>query len=362
MKKRIFAVCDLEAAYAYNLMEYIYEKESGTFEVQAFTSVRNLAAFAGEQEIELLLISSSAMCDEVRKLPVKRIIILSEGEMLKELSEYPFVYKYQASDSLVSEVMNYYAEAPSAEPVPLLKKQVELIGIYSPVKRTLRTSFALTLGQLLAKERHVLYINLESYAGFSSLLGREYKADITDLIYFTREGSSQLIYRLGSIVQNLYGLDYVPPALCPEDLRSVAAEEWMEMLEYLETYSAYDRIILDLDEQVNGLYDLLRQCSRIYMPVREDGMALAKLEQFETALKIREYEDVLGKIRKLKLPFHSSFGHRENYVEQLVWGELGDFVRKLIREEEAGGNTGRTAGTVKVDPSGTDRQAGRNLR
>ena len=142
MKKRIFAVCDLEASYAYNLMEYIYEKESGTFEVQAFTSVRNLAAFAGEQEIELLLISSSAMCDEVRKLPVKRIIILSEGEMLKELSEYPFVYKYQASDSLVSEVMNYYAEAPSAEPVPLLKKQVELIGIYSPVKRTLRTSFA----------------------------------------------------------------------------------------------------------------------------------------------------------------------------------------------------------------------------
>ena len=194
MKKRIFAVCDLEAAYAYNLMEYIYEKESGTFEVQAFTSVRNLAAFAGEQEIELLLISSSAMCDEVRKLPVKRIIILSEGEMLKELSEYPFVYKYQASDSLVSEVMNYYAEAPSAEPVPLLKKQVELIGIYSPVKRTLRTSFALTLGQLLAKERHVLYINLESYAGFSSLFGKGVQSGYygSDLFYQGRKQPADL--------------------------------------------------------------------------------------------------------------------------------------------------------------------------
>jgi len=34
------------------------------------------------------------------------------------------------------------------------------------------------------------------------------------------------------------------------------------------------------------------------------------------------------------MPFHNSFGNRECYVEQLIWGELGDFVRKLIREEE----------------------------
>ena len=36
MKKKVFAVCDLESGYAYRLMDYIYEKEAGTFEVQAF--------------------------------------------------------------------------------------------------------------------------------------------------------------------------------------------------------------------------------------------------------------------------------------------------------------------------------------
>ena len=55
MKKKVFAVCDLESGYAYRLMDYIYEKEAGTFEVQAFTNVKNLSAFAREQEIELLL-------------------------------------------------------------------------------------------------------------------------------------------------------------------------------------------------------------------------------------------------------------------------------------------------------------------
>ena len=47
----------------------------------------------------------------------------------------------------------------------------------------------------------------------------------------------------------------------------------------------------------------------------------------------REYEEVLGKTIKLKLPFHSSFGKKEHYVEQLIWSELGDYVRQLIRKK-----------------------------
>ena len=35
----------------------------------------------------------------------------------------------------------------------------------------------------------------------------------------------------------------------------------------------------------------------------------------------------------LKMPFHSSFGKKEHYVEQLIWSELGDYVRQLIRKE-----------------------------
>lgn len=46
MKKSIFAVCDLEASYAYNLMEAIDETQGSSFEVQAFTNVERLIAYA----------------------------------------------------------------------------------------------------------------------------------------------------------------------------------------------------------------------------------------------------------------------------------------------------------------------------
>lgn len=336
MRKNVFALCDLEAGYVYRLMDYICQREAGTFEVQAFTGVGSLAEFARSREIDLLLISSAAMTEAVKELPIRRIVILSEGEVLKELENYPCVYKYQPTGSLVSEVMGYYAQDRPPAPVALLKKRVELIGVYSPVHRAQRTSFALTLGQLLSRERHVLYLNFEAYAGFSALLHEEYQTDLTDLIYLSREGSGQMVYRLGSIVRNLQGMDYVPPARNPEDLRAVEPEEWLQLLEYLEAYSTYDMIILDLGDLAAGLWELLRLCGRIYMPVREDEISRAKLLQYEQVLELNSYTDVLEKTRKLKLPYHSSFGHGETYAEQLVWSELGDYVKKLIREESAG--------------------------
>ena len=75
MKKSIFAVCDLEASYAYNLMEAIDERQGMSFEVQAFTNVESLISYARERHIELLLISAAAMCGELLKLSIGKIMI-----------------------------------------------------------------------------------------------------------------------------------------------------------------------------------------------------------------------------------------------------------------------------------------------
>jgi hypothetical protein len=58
---------------------------------------------------------------------------------------------------------------------------------------------------------------------------------------------------------------------------------------------------------------------------------MAKIEQFEKLLNIAGYEELNTKIKKIKLPYHNSFGSRECYAEQLIWSELGDCVRQLAR-------------------------------
>ena len=67
------------------------------------------------------------------------------------------------------------------------------------------------------------------------------------------------------------------------------------------------------------------------MPVKEDGISSAKLEEFEEYLERSGNLELKERIRRIKLPYHSSLGRRESYMEQLLWGELGDYTRQLLK-------------------------------
>ena len=334
MKKSIFAVCDLEASYACNLMDYLNEKRTTPFEVQAFTNVESLQAFAKEHEIEILLISTRAMCNEIRDLSVSRTIILSEGETLQNLEDYPFVYKYQSSDQIFSEVMEYYAEVhPRPHLLTAAAHKTKLYGIYSPIGRSRKTSFALALGEILAETKQVLYLNFEEFSGFEELFQTKYRADISDLIYFSRQKQDGFIFRLNSVIQTFHELQYVPPALSPADIRDVSGEEWMNFLHEIMDYCEYDVILLDLSEQVDDLFQILKSCDRIYMPVQEDLFSQAKLVQYEKLMQMLELQEVLDRTQRIRPPL-VSIQKEGSLTQQLVWGEMGDYVRKLLWEEE----------------------------
>lgn len=333
-KKNIFAVCDLEVEYAYNFMEYLNQRRNLPFEVQAFTSAEILCEYARNQPIEILLISDKAMCEEVRHLQVGKLLILTEGVHNPELDQYPTIYKYQSSDQVVREVMNCYgAQQSLAEYVPISKRNTRIIGIYSPVGRTQKTSFALTLGQILAREQAVLYLNLESYSGFEQLLGETYERNLSDLLYYVRQENANIIHRLGGMVQSLQNLDYVPPALSPMDIQATEASQWINLFREIMGNSTYEVLILDLGDGVSDLYQILDICHRIYMPVRSDAVSVAKLTQFENLLRIWDCQSILDKIQRIKLPYHSTSRSGKGYIEDLVWSELGDYVRQLLRKE-----------------------------
>lgn len=335
MKRHIFAVCDMEEAYAYNFMEYLNHKKSIPFEIQAFTSAEHLLNFARECPIEILLISDKAMCPEIQELEISQIIILSEGVHHPDLDQYPSVYKYQSSDAVIREVMSCYGEEKRVqEPVTAWKRSMEIIGIYSPLGRVLKTSFALTMGQLMARDKAVLYLNMEEYSGFEYWMERVFERNLSDLIYYIRQANTSVIHKLSGMVQTINNLDFIPPVLSPEDIRGVSYEEWSQLLDAIYLQSSYEVVILDLGDGVNELFRILERCSKIYMPVRKDRISQGKVQQFENLLRLWDQVQVLDKIKKVQLPYHGMIGDGSGYVEQLMWSELGDYTRELMRKDE----------------------------
>ena len=177
MKKRIFAVCDTEAEYARNFMEYVSRRKNIPFEVQVFTNVESLLDFAGRNHIELLLISQEAMCGAVRDLDIGKVIILTEGVRPPELEAYAGVYKYQSSSQVVKEVMACYGKEKSVLPAqtPVMKKTTEILRVYSPMGRCSEDILRADPGTDLSRERPVLYLNQEEYYGFEDCLAAAFR-------------------------------------------------------------------------------------------------------------------------------------------------------------------------------------------
>ena len=188
---------------------------------------------------------------------------------------------------------------------------------------------------MLARERVVLYLNLEEYSGFEQLLDNTYERTLGDLIYYIRQGTTNLSYKMRGMVQSINNLDYLPPPLSPMDIQNTSYEEWMMLINEIVRNSSYETIILDFGDGVADLYALLNECTKIYMPIRNDIMSASKVRHFEHLLELWNYEKVLEKIRKIKLPYHHVQKRGIAYMDELIWSELGDYVRELIRKERA---------------------------
>lgn len=335
MKHCILAICDVEQAYAYRLMEFLNQKEGNPFIVQAFTTLESLMDFSSEHLIEILLISEGAMNEEIKKMNVNHIMVLSGTKERVECLCEKAIYKYQSSEHILEEVMCYYSRLTSTEQgFHVLEKEVKVIGVYSPIGRILKTSLALTMGQILSKEKRVLYINLEGYSGFQGLMDKQYEEDLADFLFYLSQDNRNTDKKLKNIVQSIEGLDYIPPVPSPLDLQCVSSEDWGTFIKEISHSTLYDIIILDIGENLNALSKFLTCCERLYTPCGEDEVSTAKMSQYEAFLEQSGQEGILDKTKKLIFGFMKGL---EYGPEHLMYSELGTYIQGLINEEREEG-------------------------
>lgn len=330
MNRKILVLCDGEEEYLHRMTEYLQEKQTLPFAVHAFTGLKELKRFCADKEIELLIVAENSYEEQVKELGARNTVILNEsgneiGEGIKNIN------KYQSSEAILREIIN----TCSGETEDTCKRiasgrRMMIIGNYTPVKRCLQTTFAMSLGQILAKKHKVLYLNFETFSGLDYMLDREFTMDITDALYFFNCERGKLAYRLTGMIQSVNGMDYIPPVVSYKDLYMVTGEQWLALFKEIENIIGYEYLILDLSEQMNGLFDILRNCYRVYTITRQDGFAAAKIKQYEAMLKQEDYEDVAGKTRKWNLPvFHTL----PSSLRQLTHGDLASYIKDIVEED-----------------------------
>ena len=336
MQTGTLAIYDLEKEYANSLMEFISDRQGIPLNTIAFTDLEPLLTYIEENHIDILLISASSMEKSIEMGDIGKIILLSSGNILPEYAGYTSIYKYQSGENIIREVLTYYADMYQEQGmVTITKGSAEIIGIYSPVGRLGQTTFALIMGQVWAEEHSVLYINMEEFSAFNKILEQSYQGDLSDLMYYYKQNPASLPIRLQTIVNNLHGMNYVSPLLYSEDLRNISTEEWIDLIQSIAAIGTYEKIILDLSNMVTNIFQILNICNVIYMPIHDDTISFMKIAAYEEYLLQTDKENIFNKIIKVKPPKPERETWEEDYLEMQLRGNMGDFVRKIIRETVA---------------------------
>lgn len=322
------AIFDHDINYADNFADFMNNRDKLPFTVISFSSEQQLIHYLRDHDVELLLIDKSV--DFIQLPENLKKIVLSEEQKTDGPNHYPYIYKYQSMDLIVKEILAFYYEEREENTIMAQSGKARIIGIYSPINRCSKTSFALTMGQVLSKEKKVLYLNLEEYSGFTKLIGENENGTLSDLLYFYQQ-KKYSIARVTSIIQTWGDLDYIPPVCYPDDLCETTAKELAELIDMIAKESFYEIIIVDVGPLGRKVNPILEQCHVIYMPIKEDAISSAKIEEFESYLTISKKERINQKIKKIKLPYDSNFERNNSHMEHLLWGGLGDYVRVLLK-------------------------------
>lgn len=300
MESKNLVICDKEEGYADAFARYIMKKDELAFQVQTCSDISHVLAIQEKAKIDYLFISSDYSLQSREQAEAGKVFVLAgDGGVITGECETA-VYKYQSGEEILAELIR---QCGTQEPEgntflkTFRKKEVKIIGVYSPVHRIGKTAFALELGEKLAGEANVLYLNLETYGGVGGYFA-EGGQTLSDVLYYARQEKGNLGLILTTIVKHKGNLDYVAPAQVSEDLKGISAEEWLDVIQRIMEQSIYEILILDMDEGMREIYPLLQSCSEIYMLTADDMISRSKVRQFEEEMLLLGHEDIRRRIIK----------------------------------------------------------------
>jgi len=336
---KLFVICDEETLYAERLADYLSHRKEFSYEIRIFSSCEILFQNMKGKQIDLLLIEEKEFLrlnemEHKKHMSIKKTILLSDIKGQDAFVAEESIYKYQPASNILSKLLTECLDYGLDGYGDSIEEESELIGVYSPVKRVLKTTFSYTLAQILSENESVLYLNFEGCSGISTLLPIDAGTNLADMLFDYSIYREEYPKRFHEFIQDSDGIGIIPPVETVSELQCVPAENFISMLRRIKRNGIYKKVVLDVGDNVNGIIDILRICDLIYMPCRDDYISKAKMTSFDKAIdKYDKSDDLNEKIKKLELPHFDDLGEDFSNIK---YGQLGGYVRDLVQGNKAG--------------------------
>lgn len=328
--KQVVAIYDNDIEYANRLAQYLGKVKKIPFNIVCFTNEKSLLHFVKEQPISILIVNEHVITEHIQELTIRiQIVLVEEAHSInKEMNTDNRVYKYQSVDRIIQKLLEYVERTGSQREKieEIWNHKVRVMGVYSLIVRD--SAFSITLAQELSKREKVFYCDLGNFSCIDFLFGVESKTDLSDAVYYMHQGNME--EQCVNMIQSYGSMEYISPVRCPEDLRTISSEDVIQLLQKIVECREYETIVLALAECMYMPIELLSLCNIVYVPIKNDLESEAKQRKLLEYLENNGKTSLHNKISFITLPIYREIGEGVPYAEQLLWSEMGDFVRTLL--------------------------------
>ena len=367
--ERFLAVTDKDESYGKRLCGFISERKSVPFLPVSFTSAKAYLEFAKTHNVVLHIFDGETLeeffkeyerkledegtegleaSDDIygdydaagveklrEELINERTVFLYKSKLLESSTEESLtefasqgIYKYRSADEILRKAMDIYSRSTGRLKYVDNFAKTRIVGIYSPVSRCKKTTFALLLSEGYGRKGKALYINLEEFSGFSAFSGTRESEDLSDVLYYLKENSLDFP-KLKSLVRRLKSFDYIPPVRYPDDTVNTEGRDYASLVESIADISDYEFIVIDMQGFSGGASELMEICDDIYMPVMDDAVSREKLDAFDRYMEESKRDRIAEKIKRIKLP-EAEGTLSSDLFDRLIYSSVGDYVREMI--------------------------------
>lgn len=299
--ERLCCILDGDECYAVRLSACFNGRRVLPFPFRAFSDAEAYLRCAKENEVELLLVAED-MYPAVGSGTARLVVRLCGQSVLPENESGAVdIPKYQASDNIIRDVVSLYGDMrPDILPVDKAAG-AKLVCVYSPNGGVGKTTLCMALAHEKGQNRKVLYINLEEFSADSDALP-ERNGSLSDALFYYHTGNGCGVGKLMSVINRGNGFDYIPPAVCAEDLAHFSTEIIMGMLDRLSAAGGYELIIIDVGGVIKEVWRLLEQADIILTPRPDSPHRERRQMEFEKYLHQTGRSEVADRIVQVDIP------------------------------------------------------------
>ncbi len=255
MKQWKVVICDEEEEFSLGLMDYINRDEKSPYMAVAFSRPDKCALYLADHRIHCLMANRMFQ----RELQTEAPVLWLSGSK----AEKDTIYKYQSMEAIRISLDQIVTERGA---VTMTDTGMSVYGVYSPIGRSGKTSFALALCSHLNRRGRSLYLGFEEYSSFL-----EGQSEMSDLLYLIRSHSPDLGVQLENRLRTKGQVDFLPSPAAYMDIRQLTLEDMTWFLEQLRQNSRYTALVFDIGAGSFADIGILQLMNRIFMPVLSDG-------------------------------------------------------------------------------------------